>query len=126
MVRVLLLVDHGSRRPEANATLGAVAALASERSGLFVAHAHMELASPTIADAVQDCLEAGATEIVAVPYMLSPGRHALEDIPRLVAQALGERTDVQLVMAEPLGVHPALAEVVVARADEAVGRPRPR
>ncbi len=119
MTRALLLVDHGSRRAEANETLAAIAAIAAEKSGLFVAHAHMELASPTIADGVRACLAAGATEIVAVPYMLSPGRHALEDIPRLVREALDDRADVRLRMADPLGVHPALAEVVLARASAA-------
>jgi sirohydrochlorin ferrochelatase len=119
MTRAILLIDHGSRRAEANAMLEEVAALvASASGGLVVRHAHMELASPTIAEGVRACLAAGATELVAVPYMLSPGRHALEDIPRLVREALGAHPEIRARVAPPLGVHPALAEVVLARVAE--------
>jgi sirohydrochlorin ferrochelatase len=119
MTRAILLIDHGSRRAEANAMLAQIAALVAEASGgLVVRHAHMELARPTIADGVLACVEAGATEIVAMPYMLSPGRHALEDIPRLVGEALEAHPEVSARVAPPLGVHRALAEVVLARVAE--------
>ena len=47
----------------------------------------MELAEPSIAEGFADCVRAGATEVVAFPYMLSPGKHVTRDIPRLVAEA---------------------------------------
>ena len=119
MTRAVLLIDHGSRREEANAMLEGVAALVAEVSGgLLVRHAHMELASPTIAEGVAACVSAGATEIVAVPYMLSPGRHALEDIPRLVREALAAHPEIRARVSPPLGLHRALAEVVLARVAE--------
>jgi sirohydrochlorin ferrochelatase len=111
----ILLVDHGSRRAEANACLEEIAQLVQARVGadVFVCHAHMELAEPDIAHALQACADANITDLVVHPYMLTPGRHAREDIPRLVAQAAypGLRTRVT----EPLGVHPALAEAVLDR-----------
>ena len=63
----ILLVDHGSRRPEANAQLEALGEQVQARVGeRFVTIAHMELAEPSIADGIAACVDAGATEIVVV------------------------------------------------------------
>ncbi|MFO0694763.1 MAG: CbiX/SirB N-terminal domain-containing protein [Polyangiales bacterium] len=119
MKRAILVVDHGSRRPEANEQLLEVARLVEAQGGpdLVVRHAHMELAPPTIAEGFEACVEAGATFVVVHPYMLSPGRHAMEDIPRHVAEAAARFPHVRYVVSAPLGVHPALAEVVLARCE---------
>ena len=43
-----------------------------QRSGRGVVEgAHMELASPTIADAIRKCADAGAKSIIIAPYFLS-------------------------------------------------------
>ncbi len=48
----------------------------------------MELSAPSILDALRDMLLSdGVTEVVCVPYFLSPGRHAMEDVPNLIAEA---------------------------------------
>ena len=48
----------------------------------------MELSAPSILDALRDVLVSdGVTEVVCVPYFLSPGRHATEDVPNLIAEA---------------------------------------
>ena len=120
-MRAVLLIDHGSRLPEANATLDAIADLVRAEAGgtLIVRAAHMELAEPTIAQAFAACVEDGATTVVALPYMLAPGRHAREDIPRLVEEAARVHHGVTWRLAEPLGAHPLLARIVLDRASEA-------
>jgi sirohydrochlorin ferrochelatase len=112
----LLLVDHGSRRAEANALLEALAELVRARAGVPVHTAHMELASPSIAEGFGDCVSAGAEEVVVVPCFLAPGRHASEDVPRLVAQAAARHPGARWRVAEVLGAHPLLAELVLVRA----------
>ncbi|MCZ7686866.1 MAG: hypothetical protein M5U28_52225 [Sandaracinaceae bacterium] len=87
MTQALLLVDHGSRLAEANAQLDALAALVRARTGGIVRLAHLELASPTIAEGFEACVADGAAEVVVVPVFLAPGRHAGEDIPRIAAEA---------------------------------------
>jgi len=113
--RAILLVDHGSRRPEANAQLDALAALVRERSDAIVHVAHMELAPPTIRVSFAACVEAGAEEVVVVPCFLAPGRHASEDIPRLVAEAAAPHR-VRWRVTDVFGAHPLLAELVLVRA----------
>ena len=119
-MKALLLVDHGSRRAEANALLGQIAALvAARRPELVVEVAHMELAPPTVAEAFAACVARGATEVVVMPYFLARGRHATEDIPALAREAAAAHPDVALRVAEPLGVHALLADLVLTRADDA-------
>ena len=65
------------------------------------------------------CVAAGAEDITVIPYMLSPGRHATQDIPRLVAEAVQKHSGVAFRVAEPLGLHPGLAEVVLERVRKA-------
>jgi sirohydrochlorin ferrochelatase len=115
--RALLLIDHGSRRAEANALLDEVASLVEARLGVeaIVEPAHMEIAGPTIAEGFARCVARGAKTVVAHPFMLAPGRHVTEDLPRLVAEAAAEHEGVRFVVAEPLGGHPGVIDAVVER-----------
>jgi sirohydrochlorin ferrochelatase len=113
----LLLVDHGSRQAEANQALEETAALIrARRPDLIVRIAHMELAPPTVAEGFAQCVADGATEVIVHPYMLAAGRHATQDIPRLVAAAAASHPAIISRVTEPLGVHGKLAEIVLQRA----------
>lgn len=115
--RAILLVDHGSRRGEANRALAEVAALVAREAGgdVVVRHAHMELASPSIDEGFDACVAAGAEHVDVMPYFLFAGRHAVEDVPALAAAAAARHPGVTHRVAAPLGVHPALARVVLER-----------
>jgi sirohydrochlorin ferrochelatase len=114
-VRAILLVDHGSRRPEANEVVReARRKLEAERAAL-VGHAHLEIAEPTIAQAVADLLERGATELFVQPWFLAPGRHAEHDVPTAVAAALRGRS-LQVTYGAPFGAADELLALVRRRA----------
>ena len=83
----------------------------------IVRHAHMELAPPTIDEGFRACVEAGATEVVAFPYMLSPGKHSMGDIPRMVAGAAAAHPGIGYSVTPAFGVHEKLAEVILMRAE---------
>lgn len=120
MKPAIVLVDHGSRRPEANAVLEAIAALvrtaAPERS---VRVAHMELAPPSLAEAIAACAAEGAREVTVHPCFLAPGSHSRTDIPRLAAEAAASHPGLRVRVAEPLGADPRLAALVLHRVEEA-------
>ncbi len=124
----VLLIDHGSRRSEANALLDEVAGLVKERLGAenIVEAAHMELADPTIAQGFARCVAQGATMVVAHPFMLAPGRHVSEDLPRLVAEAAAPYPAVTFVLAAPLGGHPAVVDAVIERCQAALSGAEPQ
>jgi len=118
--RAVLLVDHGSRRNEANVVLEELAArLRARLPDRIVAFAHMDLAEPTVAQAIAACVAEGATEIVVHPYFLTPGSHSTVDIPRLAQAALVGHPQVTLRMTPSLGVHEKIVEVVLERVLEA-------
>lgn len=117
-VQGLLLVDHGSRRAESNEQLGVVVELVRGLVGEQVAveGAHLEIASPTIAEQVAALVQAGVTELVVVPYMLAPGRHAAADIPRLANEAAAVHPHITVRVGECLGVDDLIAQLAIRRA----------
>jgi sirohydrochlorin cobaltochelatase len=119
--RAVILLDHGSREPEANAQLEAIAQLVAARMpGRQIACAHLSLAAPTLAQAARDCVAAGVCEVTVVPCFIAAGRHVREDLPRLVAELRAAHPGVAFRLAAALGAHPALAEALVERAEQAM------
>ncbi len=105
-MRAIVLVDHGSREEPANAQLEQVASLLRGRlAGVAVRTAHLQLASPSLEEAVDACVTDGASEVVIAPYFLAPGRHATADITRAIVALEARHPGVVLRSAAPLGVH---------------------
>jgi sirohydrochlorin ferrochelatase len=108
----IILVDHGSRRAASNAQLLASAQLFREQSNWeIVEPAHMELAEPSIADAMALCVAAGAAKVVVFPWFLAPGRHWAEDIPKLVEEAAKTHPGLKTLVTAPFGNHSLLVEL---------------
>ncbi len=64
----VLVVDHGSKRPAANAMLVEMCRIYAEATGAAIVEpAHMELAEPTIAQAFERCVARGARAVVVLP-----------------------------------------------------------
>jgi sirohydrochlorin ferrochelatase len=117
-MKAILLIDHGSRRDAANEMMNCMANLVQAMAGpaVVVRYAHMELAEPSISAGVRSCAEAGATELIVFPYMLSPGKHSTGDIPRLVAEAAAFHPALEVRVTSAFGVHEKLAELILGRA----------
>lgn len=121
MNTALLVIAHGSRRPEANAELVAVAAsLRARGEWCSVQPCFLELAEPDIATGGELCAASGADRVVMLPYFLSPGRHVVEDLAA-ARDALKQRFPaVEFVLAEALGRHPLILEALIDRAAAAI------
>ncbi len=117
-MKAILLVDHGSRKREANDMLACMANLVQAMAGpdVIVRPAHMELAEPSIAAGFMSCVEAGATEVTVFPYMLSPGRHSTSDIPRMVGEVAISYPGVSFSVTPAFGVHEKLGGIILDRA----------
>ena len=65
-MKAILLIDHGSKRAEANEMLACMANLVQAMTGpgVIVEHAHMELAEPDIPAGFAACVARGATEVI--------------------------------------------------------------
>lgn len=123
----VILVDHGSKRDEANAMLEDVAQLFRGTTGAHIVEiAHMELAEPTIAEAFARCIAQGAKRIVVHPYFLAPGRHSTSDIPRMVAEAAAAHPGVAYSVTAPLGLDPRMTDIILGRIEESLNAPPTR
>jgi sirohydrochlorin ferrochelatase len=124
-MKAILLIDHGSRREEANEMLASMADLVQQTVGsaAIVRFAHMEIAEPTIAQGFAACVAAGADDIVAFPYMLSPGKHSTLDIPRMVGEVATAYPAIRYQVAEAFGVHEKLVELILLRTGVTPGSP---
>lgn len=119
-MRALLLIAHGSRREASNDEVRALAAKMAEHAGLdfgIVVPAFLELAEPSIPGGADKCAQAGATEIVAVPYFLSAGRHVAEDIPAELEQARQNNPSVTIRQSDYLGKHADVLAILLALAN---------
>jgi sirohydrochlorin ferrochelatase len=113
----LLLIAHGSRRSEANADLEYIAAGIRQRGHYpIVQVSYLELAEPGIETGASLCVKKDATEVILLPYFLSPGMHVVEDLTSVREQLSQRFPMVHFALAEPLGRHPLLIDVVEQRA----------
>jgi sirohydrochlorin ferrochelatase len=121
MSTAILLMGHGSRIPEANDALHAIAAMVRQETGCpIVEVAFREQHAPNIQKAIDSCVEQGATRLLLYPYFLFAGAHVLEDLPTEMAEAKERYPQLELILGQPLGVHKKLAEIVCERVDAAM------
>lgn len=111
-----VILAHGSRNSAAieshHELCHAVAAAVDE---VLVLPAFLELAEPTLEDAVEAAVAAGVTEIKVFPHFLGPGNHVLIDLPRRVASLQEQFPAVVVTQLEYLGADPGLRDLVIAR-----------
>jgi sirohydrochlorin ferrochelatase len=115
----LLLIAHGSRHADANADLLYVAAAMEARGYGVVQASFLELVEPDIDAGGALCVGRGADRVVMVPYFLSAGTHVRDDLTAARDRLTGRFPGIDFRLAEPLGRHPLLIDVVAERAREA-------
>jgi sirohydrochlorin cobaltochelatase len=112
----VVVIGHGSREPAANAELEAlVAAWAESRPGRAVTIGYVELAQPTIAEALA-AAAARHDRLVALPLFLFAAGHVKNDVPLALDLARTHHPATTFGAARALGVHPSLAELAWSRA----------
>jgi sirohydrochlorin ferrochelatase len=120
MRTALLLIAHGSRQDEANADLyHVVAALRSRGEYDQIEASFLELAEPGIDEGGACCVAGGAERVVLLPYFLSAGVHVRRDLTEARQRLAARFPQVDFRLAEPLGPHPLLIEIVAQRASQA-------
>ncbi|PLX98132.1 MAG: sirohydrochlorin cobaltochelatase [Desulfuromonas sp.] len=117
----ILLMGHGSRVSAANDALRVIAEQVKKEGGFDVVEVSFrELHAPDIQAGIDACVEQGATRVLLYPYFLFAGAHVLEDLPNEMAQAKERYPDLEMIMGQPLGIHPKLGEIVCERVAESL------
>ena len=109
----IVLFAHGSRDPAWRAPIEAVAARMRQLSpGALVTCAYLEFTAPDLAAAVQDLLAQGAARITVWPMFLGAGRHAREDLPRLIDHLRQTHPHVPMYLQAAIAEDPRVLEAM--------------
>lgn len=115
----IVIFAHGSPIESANQAVRDVAAGAG--FDLFET-AFLDPVRPSLPDAVGLLVDRGATRIVIVPYFLTLGLHMQRDLPVIVERLSRIYKGMEIRVAPPLDGHPALREILLDRAREALAQ----
>lgn len=119
-MKALLLIAHGSRRPQSNQEVIDLAAILSTRADHdfdIVVPAFLELAETLIPDGVETCAKAGATEITVLPYFLNSGKHVTRDIPEVITAIKPQYPDIIIRVTEHIGASAVMLDLILQTAN---------
>ncbi len=113
MKEALLVMVHGSPRPEANDDMFAVVDVVRDR-GVYpiVEVGFMECNEPSIPEAIDTCVMQGAERVIAVPYFLHTGNHVADDLPTALEEAQERHPEVEFLMGDYIGHDMLVADVI--------------
>jgi sirohydrochlorin ferrochelatase len=117
-----IVFAHGSRIESANQAVRDVAAKMAAAGHHTVEAAFLEIGQPDLAGATASLIARGVERIVVIPYFLTLGTHMQRDLPRLAEDASRAHGNIEMRITAPLDGHPALLEVLLYRAAEALTR----
>lgn len=115
-MRAILYICHGSRvKKGQQAALAFIEKTMRTEAAPIQEACFLELADPSIAEGVARCIERGATEIVAIPFLLLRAGHANVDIPVELQGAMAKYPDIPVYYGDPIGVDERMVDVLIER-----------
>ena len=111
--RLFLFIAHGSREAKSNqAFFDLLREFRKTVPREKVEGCFLEIAKPSIPEAIESAVKNGVQEIFVIPLMLFRGRHAEQDIPAMIEEARSRHTDVDFHYASPLSEDPSFLEMM--------------
>lgn len=102
----LVLLAHGSRNPNWRAPFDhLLKSLRKEAGEDRVYLAYLQMASPSLADVVDELASRRVRTIRILPLLMSAGNHAYEDIPAEVAALQAKHSGLSVEILPPIGSH---------------------
>ena len=113
----IVLFAHGSRDPLWRAPIEAVAErIRTLAPGAAVACAYLEYTEPTLETVVAQLAGSGSTAIAVWPMFLGTGRHARDDLPRLVDALRAQHPGIDFTLQAAIAEHPDVLHAMAAAA----------
>jgi sirohydrochlorin ferrochelatase len=117
----ILILAHGSRERDTEATLNKVVSILKERVQFEnIEQAYMEFSEPNINKGLSKLVADGVTDIKVVPYFLFEGVHIKEDIPKEIREFNEANPQVKITIGKTLGADSRLAEILADRVKEVI------
>lgn len=121
-MKSLLLIAHGSRLETSNLEIRQLADKLRAKAGDHfsrVSAAFLEIARPSIPEAIDGIIKEGTTEIIVLPCFLAAGKHIVRDIPAALEEKRGQYPQVAIRLAPYLGTaDEALTDLLFALCQE--------
>lgn len=112
-----VLVGHGSRRDKSNEAVRTLAAGLEDRLGVSTDAAFLELAEPSIPDAI-GTLSHSSARITMIPLSLFAASHVKNDLPLAMKRARSDHPGIRFHAGAHLGLHPAILSLLDERAQD--------
>lgn len=124
----IVLMAHGSRDVEGAKEFLAFANRLASRLARPIYAGFLELANPPIISAIGEAVQAGASTIYAIPWLLLGAGHAKNDMPTAIQWARQRYPQIVIRYGCPLNVQPELLAVLADRLatidpDQGLGSP---
>ncbi len=118
----MLVVGHGSRDADGVDQFWELATTIRATTGdLLTGFGFIELAAPTVDEAIDELIAGGATEIVSVPLVLLAAGHLKNDGPAALARARTRHPGVRFSLARDLGIEPHVLDIAADRIRDTAG-----
>ena len=113
MRSIYLLIAHGSKDAEANTAFESlVAEFRKAHPKKKVEGAYLEIAKPSIPEAIENAVLKGAGEFFILPLMVFPGKHVKKHIPEIIETAKAKYPGVDFHFAGPLSEQPLFLKML--------------
>ncbi len=122
MKEITLLIGHGSRDADGNQEfMNFVNEIRRTSPEQHFEACFLELATPTIPEGIDACVQQGADRIVVVPVILLAASHVKLEIPECLDAARKKYPNVEIVYGRNIGLHEHMIELLLTRFYEQTG-----
>lgn len=113
LIKGIILFAHGSRDPQWRGPIEAVAArIVALEPDVLVRCAYLELCAPSLPEAAADLAALGVHHLKVFPLFLGVGKHAREDMPKLLAEIQAIHPNLELALLPAVGELPQLTALI--------------
>lgn len=117
----IILLSHGSRLPDAQATLNDLVEKVRARGKFdYVTGASLQFNRPDLPEAVAETVSTGMDRVIVVPLFLYMGMHMKKDIPEVMEEESKKYPHVKFDMTGNIGADKKFAEILLDRIGEVV------
>lgn len=121
MKRGLLIIDRGSREPEASSELTIITKKVHNRGRYdYADFCFLEVLPPFIEDAIQKCPLDDLDTLTIVPYFLYPGKKIKASVTNIMKYQ--QNTKTKFLVTKPMSMHPIMVKLVDNRIIDALQR----
>lgn len=111
MNKALLLIDRGSREPEAKEELVQLCNIIRDESEYaYVDHCFLEVIPPFIEEGINKCISNNVDSITVMPYFLYPGMKLKDSVKKTVRLCYSR--NIKVVITKPLSYHTTLESLI--------------